>query len=161
MATIVTLTMNPALDIATSTDGVEPTHKLRWPGGGGINVARAVNALGGDAVARLCHGNSVEHALRAKTRRALCRCDDILPLCGRFGPEDPQCGSEDEVALKVEGVVNRTVHVEKALGGSSRLEPLQLALASSDCLMRVLPPLFFRSPCSCRQISRRRRNAEA
>jgi PEP-utilizing family enzyme/pfkB family carbohydrate kinase len=57
MATIVALTMNPALDIATSTDRVEPTHKLRCsvprydPGCGGINVARAVHALGGDAVA--------------------------------------------------------------------------------------------------------------
>jgi 6-phosphofructokinase 2 len=57
MAAIVTLTMNPALDIATSTDRVEPTHKLRCarprydPGGGGINVARAVHVLGGDAVA--------------------------------------------------------------------------------------------------------------
>ena len=57
MGTIVTLTMNPALDIATSTDRVMPTHKLRCspprydPGGGGINVARAVHALGGDAVA--------------------------------------------------------------------------------------------------------------
>jgi hypothetical protein len=37
--------------------------------------------------------------------------------------------------------VNRTVHAEKALGGSSRLEPLQLALASSDCLMRILRPI--------------------
>jgi len=57
MGTIVTLTMNPALDIATSTDRVIPTHKLRCspprydPGGGGINVARAVHAMGGDAVA--------------------------------------------------------------------------------------------------------------
>ena len=59
MGTIVTLTMNPALDIATSTARVIPTHKLRCapprydPGGGGINVARAVHALGGDAVAIL------------------------------------------------------------------------------------------------------------
>jgi hypothetical protein len=30
------------------------------------------------------------------------------------------------MTLKVEGVVNRTVHAEEALGGSSRLEPLQL-----------------------------------
>jgi len=57
MGTIVTLTMNPALDIATSTARVIPTHQLRCapprydPGGGGINVARAVHALGGDAVA--------------------------------------------------------------------------------------------------------------
>jgi len=57
MTAIVTLTMNPALDIATSTARVEPTHKLRCsiprydPGGGGINVARAVHALGGEAIA--------------------------------------------------------------------------------------------------------------
>jgi 6-phosphofructokinase 2 len=57
MPSIVTLTMNPALDIATATDRVEPDHKLRCseprydPGGGGINVARAVHALGGDAAA--------------------------------------------------------------------------------------------------------------
>ena len=57
MAAIVTLTMNPALDIATSTERVEPAHKLRCtepcydPGGGGINVARALHALGGEAAA--------------------------------------------------------------------------------------------------------------
>jgi len=50
------------------------------------------------------------------------------------------------VALKVEGIVNRTVHAEKALGGSSRLEPLQLALASSDCLMRILRPIVLPRP---------------
>jgi hypothetical protein len=58
---------------------------------------------------RHCHGNSIERALRAKTRHASCRCNGILPLCGSFGSEDPQCGSGDEVALKVKGVVNRTV----------------------------------------------------
>ena len=50
------------------------------------------------------------------------------------------------MALEVEGVVNRTVHAEKALGGSSRLEPLQFALASSDCLMRILRPIVFPKP---------------
>jgi 6-phosphofructokinase 2 len=49
--------MNPALDIATSTERVEPAHRLRCtepcydPGGGGINVARALHALGGEAAA--------------------------------------------------------------------------------------------------------------
>lgn len=57
MPTILTLTMNPALDIATSTDRVTDTHKLRCgpavlhPGGGGINVARVVHRLGGDCQA--------------------------------------------------------------------------------------------------------------
>jgi hypothetical protein len=68
-----------------------------------------------DSKERHCHGNSIEHALGAKTRHASCRCDGILPLCGSFGSEDPQCGSGDEVALKVEGVVNRTVQAEEAL----------------------------------------------
>lgn len=57
MSSIVTLTMNPALDIATSTDRIVPEHKLRCdaprydPGGGGINVARAAHSLGVDALA--------------------------------------------------------------------------------------------------------------
>ena len=120
-------------------------------------------ALDGEGIVDggLCHGNLIEHASRAKLARASCRCDGILPVCGRSGSEDPQCGSGDEMALKVEGVVNRTVHAEKALGGSSRLEPLQLALASSDCLMRILHPIVLPKPCSCRQVSRRRRNAAA
>jgi hypothetical protein len=67
----------------------------------------------------LCHGNSIEHALRAKPHYASCRCDGFLPLCSSFGSEDPQCGSGDEVALKVEGVVNRAVHADELLSGSS------------------------------------------
>jgi 6-phosphofructokinase 2 len=57
VALILTLTMSPALDIATTTDTVVPTEKLRCseprydPGGGGINVARAVHLLGGEAMA--------------------------------------------------------------------------------------------------------------
>lgn len=57
MARIATLTLNPALDVSTRTDKVRPTHKLRCeapraePGGGGINVARVIHALGGDVTA--------------------------------------------------------------------------------------------------------------
>jgi 6-phosphofructokinase 2 len=67
---IVTLTMNPALDIATSTQRVEPAHKLRCtaprydPGGGGINVARAVHALGGEAVAVFPAGGAAGEMIR-------------------------------------------------------------------------------------------------
>ena len=70
MTAIVTLTMNPALDIATSTDRVVPAHKLRCamprydPGGGGINVARAVHALGGDAVAIFPAGGAAGEMIR-------------------------------------------------------------------------------------------------
>jgi hypothetical protein len=40
-------------------------------------------------------------------------------LYGSFGSEFSQCGSGDEVALKVEGIVDGGMHAEEALGGSS------------------------------------------
>lgn len=57
MASILTLTLNPALDLSSTVDDVVPDRKLRCtepnrePGGGGINVARAVHILGGEATA--------------------------------------------------------------------------------------------------------------
>jgi 6-phosphofructokinase 2 len=54
---IMTLTMNPAIDVSASVEYVIPDHKLRCgsptyePGGGGINVARAIRKLGGAALA--------------------------------------------------------------------------------------------------------------
>ena len=48
MTGVLTVTMNPALDLFTSVERVQPTHKLRCaapvehPGGGGINVARVL-----------------------------------------------------------------------------------------------------------------------
>jgi len=57
MTDILTVTMNPALDVSTSTEKVMDTHKLRCtaailhPGGGGINVARVLHRLGGDGLA--------------------------------------------------------------------------------------------------------------
>jgi 6-phosphofructokinase 2 len=53
---IVTLTINPAIDIFVNVGRVEPTRKLRCsqpkrdPGGGGINVARVAHRLGGDVL---------------------------------------------------------------------------------------------------------------
>ena len=55
MPEIVTLTMNPAIDFFAEVDRVVPDEKLRCgsarrdPGGGGLNVARAIRQLGGDA----------------------------------------------------------------------------------------------------------------
>ncbi|MCC6764750.1 MAG: 1-phosphofructokinase family hexose kinase [Deltaproteobacteria bacterium] len=57
MPTILTLTMNPAVDVSTTVPHVVPDRKLRCeapryePGGGGINVARAAHRLGVEAEA--------------------------------------------------------------------------------------------------------------
>lgn len=57
MTDIVTLTMNPCVDVSTSTERVQPTRKLRCqvpkrePGGGGVNVARVLQRLGAEVLA--------------------------------------------------------------------------------------------------------------
>ena len=62
MNAIVTVTMNPAVDKSAAVEHVERDTKLRCdsvrrdPGGGGINVARAVSRLGGLSVALYLSG---------------------------------------------------------------------------------------------------------
>jgi 6-phosphofructokinase 2 len=59
---ILTLTVNPAVDESSSVDYVVPGSKLRCtapqyePGGGGLNVARAIVRLGGQATALYAAG---------------------------------------------------------------------------------------------------------
>jgi 6-phosphofructokinase 2 len=61
-APILTLTLNPALDMATSVPAFLPGEKLRCrepqldPGGGGLNVSRAIRILGGDSLALVALG---------------------------------------------------------------------------------------------------------
>ena len=60
--TILTVTANPALDLSTEAPAVIPDRKLRCteplvhPGGGGVNVSRAIHNLGGASRALLAHG---------------------------------------------------------------------------------------------------------
>lgn len=57
MAKILTVTFNPVIDKSTTIPALIPEKKLRCsapkfePGGGGINVARAIKKLGGEATA--------------------------------------------------------------------------------------------------------------
>ncbi len=57
MAKIITLTVNPVVDKTTTVELLVPNRKLQctapkyFPGGGGINVSRAIKNLGGDSTA--------------------------------------------------------------------------------------------------------------
>ncbi len=65
MSSILTITLNPAVDVYTSIARIEPVHKLRCdaerrdPGGGGINVARVISRLGGDVNAMFTAGGPI------------------------------------------------------------------------------------------------------
>ncbi len=71
MTKIYTLTLAPSLDSATQTPQIYPEGKLRCsapvfePGGGGINVARAVTFLGGKATAIFPVGGATGEHLAA------------------------------------------------------------------------------------------------
>src|SRR6478672_11869239 len=108
---IVTLTLNPALDLAAEATEVVPTHKIRMhqghadPGGGGVNVARVLHELGGDTLAILAAGGAPGRVLealldeagvrrrsvliRGRTRISLNVQDASTGLEYRFVPEGP------------------------------------------------------------------------
>ncbi len=75
MSDIVTLTINPTVDIFVNVGRVESTHKMRCsapkrdPGGGGINVARVVHRLGGDVTAIYPTGGAIGKLLQRLVER--------------------------------------------------------------------------------------------
>lgn len=87
MSPIVTLTMNPALDVTTETPRITHGEKLRCaaprhdPGGGGINVARALRMLGGEATAVFPSGGVTGHWLETLLREESVPCRAI-PIAG-------------------------------------------------------------------------------
>lgn len=70
MTDILTISPNPAVDVATAVDRMNDTCKLRCsdarrdPGGGGINVARVIHRLGGDCLAVFLAGGATGQLLQ-------------------------------------------------------------------------------------------------
>ncbi len=78
MSSILSLTMNPSLDIATTVARVTDTIKLRCsleeshPGGGGINVSRIIHNMCGDSIAIFpCGGYTGDRLLELLNREDL------------------------------------------------------------------------------------------
>ena len=112
MKPILTLTLNPALDIACATETVVPQHKLRThgermdPGGGGVNVSRVLHELGAPTCAIVLSGGVMGRQLEAliaaegvacipvpiagATRISMTVCDETAGAEYRFVGEGPQ-----------------------------------------------------------------------
>src|SRR4051794_11790024 len=71
MSTIVTVTVNPAIDISAHIPVLKPDKKLhcsgfkKEPGGGGINVSRVIKRLGGETIAVFLAGGYTGYFLTA------------------------------------------------------------------------------------------------
>jgi 6-phosphofructokinase 2 len=65
LAEILTITLNPTIDVSSEAESVRPTRKTRTvntqysPGGGGLNVARVITALGGEVDAVYLAGGEI------------------------------------------------------------------------------------------------------
>ena len=135
MPAIITITFNPAIDKSTSVPVLIPEKKLKCtlpifePGGGGINVARAIKKLGGEATAIYlaggCSGkiftqllndesvDSIVTATKESTRENLIVLDTASNLQYRLGmpgpeisePEWQQCLQSIEQITDVEYIV--------------------------------------------------------
>ena len=141
---ILTITLNPTIDVFGAAKAVVPTHKVRLrettyePGGGGINVARVIATLGGAAEAlclsggemgqflgRLLREEGIAHLpveIAGQTRVALMVRDDTTGLEYRFLPEGPEVTDED-VERCVAAVANRRSGFVVASGSLPRGAP--------------------------------------
>lgn len=124
MTHILTVTLNPALDISTEVDAVLPDVKLRCahprsqPGGGGVNVSRAIANLGGTSRALVAVGGGEGRALvlgmrreglspllfnmKSATRSSLAVMDQTTGAQYRFVMPGPEWTAQDCAAVEQE-----------------------------------------------------------
>ena len=131
MKQVDTLTMNPAVDVSVSTSRVLPEDKLRCsrpsfePGGGGINVSRAVDKLGGSTapivLAGGYNGNLLSDLLKSEglepeilsiedaTRENLTVLDESTKVQYRFVMPGPSVTSDElsRVESKLKNIAPR------------------------------------------------------
>ena len=111
MPKIVTLTLNPAVDLSTAVERVVPSLKLRCaqprrdPGGGGVNVARVVKRFGGDVEAILPVGGFTGELLRrllAKEQISSCLIKAETETREDFSVTESSTGSQFRFVLRGE-----------------------------------------------------------
>lgn len=137
---IVTLTLNPALDKSTYIEKLQPEKKLRCeepkyePGGGGINVSRAIKILGGDSLTIYAAGgpagNKIKNllkeeklnqqliSLKNETRENLVVVDRSTNNQYRFGMPGSKIGKE-ELQKCLEALKNLPDDVEYLVASGS------------------------------------------
>lgn len=117
MASILTITLNPTIDVSSDAQIVRPVHKIRTsrqthdPGGGGVNVARVIASLGGQVEALYLAGGAMgEHLEKMLKERGIPQ--QAVPINGmtrvsfnvfenqtgfeyRFVPQGPEVSADE------------------------------------------------------------------
>lgn len=150
MSRIVTLTLNPAMDLSTTAARVEPTRKLRCslphydPGGGGINVARVVATLSGDALAVYPGGGPFGDLLE-RTLAGLGVPQRRVPIAGdtreSFTVDEGASGLQYRFVLP--GPELSAVEQQACLDAIAALDPRPSWLVLSGSFPPGVAPMFF------------------
>ena len=150
MTDVITLTMNPALDLATSAPAIVPSHKIRCgalqrhPGGGGVNVARVVHRLGGHCRAFFPAGGATGQVFKA-----LLEAEGVASLCVPIAGDTRESFSVKEVASQKEyrfvlpGPELTSDEWQACLDQLTRLEKPPAYLVASGSLPPGVPPDFY------------------
>lgn len=150
MAPIATLTMNPALDVTSATGRLRPGHKLRCSaplqdaGGGGINVARAITALGGSATALFPAGGPPGERI-AELLDAAQVPHSVVPIAGTtresFTVDETSTGCQYRFVLP--GPILSQAEQARCLERLAELAPRPTWLVASGSLPPGVPDSFF------------------
>ncbi|MFN0114342.1 MAG: 1-phosphofructokinase family hexose kinase [Paracoccaceae bacterium] len=128
---ILTVTLNPAIDISTSTVQVVAGPKLRCtgpetdPGGGGINVSRAIRILGGHSTALVALGGATGERLAGMLIRS------GLTLAGFDTPGETR---------ESFSVMDGTTHAQYRFVLPGTRWPKSATAAALDAVDRAAPP---------------------
>ncbi|KPF43414.1 1-phosphofructokinase family hexose kinase [Rhizobium sp. AAP43] len=129
MKKILTIALNPAIDISSEAEVVRHTHKTRthnqqqFPGGGGVNVARVLAELGAECELMFMSGGATGELLQAMLRP--------LPIVERPFPIHDPVRVAYAVRESSTGLEYRFVP-EGPLVTDVELEPLMEAVRRSD-----------------------------
>ncbi|HEX7707302.1 MAG TPA: 1-phosphofructokinase family hexose kinase [Thermoanaerobaculia bacterium] len=150
MSRIATLTMNPAVDVTTAVDQVIPNRKLRCseakrePGGGGINVARAIHRLGGDATAIFLSGGPTGERLARQIED-----EGVTPSPINIAHESRETlnvterSTGSQFRFIMEGPEIAEPEWQAVLSKISSLDPAPEYLVASGSLPPGVPPDFY------------------
>ena len=150
MRDVLTVTLNPALDLSTSAAHVVPTHKVRCdtlqrhPGGGGVNVARVIHRLGGNCTALYpaggASGGVFQQLLNDEGVPSIC-----VPIAGEtresFSVKD--ISSHNEFRFVLPGPVLQTSEWHACLDQIAELDDLPKLVVASGSLPPGVPDDFY------------------
>lgn len=149
MTSILTITLNPTVDLSIDADHVAPERKLRCsrpvtdPGGGGLNVSRAILALGGNSTAFVALGGPTgDKVMRLLAEAGIGLFPFPAPGETRMSLTVTDGSSGEQYRFVMPGPDWRASDVEKALRRIARAAPEGGIVVLSGSQPPGVPPDF-------------------